>query len=243
MGRIRANPSGAFRTVGPRSAGPDPVPCPRAIPPSPIRPHRAPSASRCPPRPSQPGHHLHAPPLTPATGVYARGFVRHEGPSMAYVDDPVWASPAAEPSCWQCGQVLSYVRPLDAALVGRGPVWCLLRSDPNRTSGLRGPPPLAGFSDPVFSTVCPYSVRASCRPHLPDSFSLSSLPSLRRPLRRRRRSGRSPLSWPAPRPSAPSGWRGPPRPPSSACAPASRPATDPRSLRAAPRAEPPSWPP
>ena len=43
---------------------------------------------------------------------------------MAYVDAPWWASPASEPSPWQPGQVLSYVRPLDAALVGRGPVWC-----------------------------------------------------------------------------------------------------------------------
>ena len=45
-----------------------------------------------------------------------------------------------------------------------------VRSDPNRTSGLPGPPPYTGFSDPVLSTVCPYSVPASCFPHLPDSF-------------------------------------------------------------------------
>ena len=36
-----------------------------------------------------------------------------------------------------------------------------------------------------------------------------------------------PFSWPAPRPSAPSCWRGPPRPASSACVPPSWPATDP----------------
>jgi len=41
-----------------------------------------------------------------------------------YVDAPKWASPDSEPSRWHSGQVLSYVRPLDAALVGRGPVWC-----------------------------------------------------------------------------------------------------------------------
>ena len=37
---------------------------------------------------------------------------------------PGWASLISEPSRWQSGQVLSYVRPLDAAYVGRGPVWC-----------------------------------------------------------------------------------------------------------------------
>ena len=60
--------------------------------------------------------------------------------------------------------------------------------------------------------------------------------SFPRPLRRRREPGSPPFSWPAPRPSAPSCWRAPPRSPSSACAPASRPATDPSSHRAAPRA-------
>ena len=88
---------------------------------------------------------------------------------MAYVDAPRWASPDSEPSRWQPGQVLSYVRPLDAALVGRGPRMVFVRSDPNRTSGLPGPPPFTGFSDPVLSTVCPYPVLASC-PHFPDSF-------------------------------------------------------------------------
>ena len=43
---------------------------------------------------------------------------------VTYVDTPRWASPDSEPSWWQSGQVLSYVRPLDAAHVGRGPVWC-----------------------------------------------------------------------------------------------------------------------
>lgn len=38
------------------------------------------------------------------------------------------------------------------------------RSDPNRSNGLEGPRPLAGFSDSVLLTVCPYPVRASCRP-------------------------------------------------------------------------------
>ena len=44
----------------------------------------------------------------------------------AYVDAAWWASPALGPSRGQRGQVLSYVRPLDAALVGCGPVWCSL---------------------------------------------------------------------------------------------------------------------
>ncbi len=54
------------------------------------------------------------------------------GSMAAYVDAAWWASPALGPSRGQRGQVLSYVRPLDAALVGCGPVWCSLRSDPNR---------------------------------------------------------------------------------------------------------------
>ena len=39
-----------------------------------------------------------------------------------YVDAPGWASRIGKRVGG--GQVLSYVRPLDAALVGRGPVWC-----------------------------------------------------------------------------------------------------------------------
>ena len=83
------------------------------------------------------------------------------------------------------------------------------------------------FFRSVLSTVCPYSVPASCSPPSPGSVSLLSPFSFRWPLRRQREPGRPPFSWPAPRPSAPSCWRAPPRPPSSACAPASRPATDP----------------
>ena len=55
---------------------------------------------------------------------------------------PIWASLICEPSRWQTGQVLSCVRPLGAALVGRGPVWCS-RLDPNRGSGLEDPRLLA----------------------------------------------------------------------------------------------------
>ncbi len=45
-------------------------------------------------------------------------------PEEPYVDAPGWASKDSETSWWQSGQVLSYVRPLDATLIGRGPVWC-----------------------------------------------------------------------------------------------------------------------
>ncbi|MCY4398861.1 MAG: hypothetical protein OXE96_05870, partial [Gemmatimonadetes bacterium] len=38
------------------------------------------------------------------------------GGGKTYVDAPKWASADSEPSRWQSGQVLSYVRPLDAAL-------------------------------------------------------------------------------------------------------------------------------
>ncbi len=38
-----------------------------------------------------------------------------------YVDAPRWASPDSELGRWQLGQVLSYVRPLDAALLAAGP--------------------------------------------------------------------------------------------------------------------------
>ena len=72
-------------------------------------------------------------------------------------------------------------------------------------------------------------MRASLRADRPAASLFS--PSLRS-LRRRREPGRPPFSSPAPRPSAPSCWRVPPRPPSSACVPTSRPATDPQSCRA-----------
>ena len=61
----------------------------------------------------------------------------------------------------------------------------------------------------------------------PGSVSLLSPFSFRWPVRRQCEPGRSPFSWSAPRPSVPSCWRAPPRPPSSACVPTSRPATDP----------------
>ena len=115
-----------------------------------------------------------------------------------------------------------------------------VRSDPNRIDGLRGPPWVTGFSDPVSLTVCPYPVLSSCC-HTSRAAPRLSFPSFRRPLRRQREPCRSPSVWPAPRPFAPSGWRGPPRPPSSACVPTSRPATGPCPRRRGSRAGQPSW--
>ena len=115
---------------------------------------------------------------------------------------------------------------------GCSPCWprarmVFVRSDPNRTCGLLGPPPLTGFSDPVLSTVCPYPVSCVLLPTSPRQLLCLSLLSSRRPVRRQHEPGRSPFSWSAPRLSVPSCWRAPPRPPSSACVPTSRPATDP----------------
>ena len=64
-------------------------------------------------------------------------------------------------------------------------------------------------------------------PTSPRQLLCLSLLSFRRPVRRQCEPGRSPFSWSAPRLSVPSCWRAPPRPPSSACVPTSRPATDP----------------
>ena len=64
-------------------------------------------------------------------------------------------------------------------------------------------------------------------PTSPRQLLCLSLLSFRRPVRRQREPGRSPFSWSAPRPSAPSCWRAPPRPASSAYVPTSWPATDP----------------
>ena len=87
------------------------------------------------------------------------------------------------------------------------------------------------------------------RPRLVDRFALARPPSCPhprrrpapRPLRRRREPGSSPSSSPVPRRYAPFGWPEPPRPASSACAPASWPARDPPSRRAGPRAGQRSW--
>ena len=75
---------------------------------------------------------------------------------------------------------------------------------------------------PPDGQVCPY--RFLC----PAATSPGQLPcprfsSFRRPLRRQGEPCRSPSFWPAPGPSAPSGWRGRPRPPSWACVPTSLP--------------------
>ena len=162
-------------------------------------------------------------------------FVRHFRPEMAYVDAPGWASADSEPrfvAVWS-GTVV-------CPASGCGSRWprarmVFVRSDPNRTSGLAGPSPFPGFSDPVSRPFAPTPFVRPCRPTSPSaSFPLS-------PLRRPWEPGRPPFSCSAPRPAAPSCWRAPPRPASSPCGPASRPATDPRSGRSASPSGRPTW--
>ena len=91
--------------------------------------------------------------------------------NQPYVDAPKWASPGSEPSRWQPGQVLSYVRPLDAALVGRGPVWCSC----DRIQIVQAGSMALGWSL-VFPTPSsrPFALTpflASCLPTSPGSFS------------------------------------------------------------------------
>ena len=166
-----------------------------------------------------------------------RSVVRHLGPEMAYVDAPGWASADSEPrfvAVWS-GTVV-------CPASGCGSRWprarmVFVRSDPNRTSGLAGPSPFPGFSDPVSRPFAPTPFVRPCRPTSPSaSFPLS-------PLRRPWEPGRPPFSCSAPRPAAPSCWRGPPRRggASSPCGPASRPATDPRSRRSASPSGRPTW--
>ena len=79
-------------------------------------------------------------------------------------------------------------------------------------------------------------------PTSPRQLLCLSLLSFRRPVRRQRESDGSPFSWSAPRPSVPSCWRAPPRPPSSVYMPTSWPATGPMTHRVGSRAGRPPWP-
>jgi len=89
----------------------------------------------------------------------------------------------------------------------------------------------------------PFALTRSCvlLPTHPRQLLCFSLLSSLRPVRRRCEPGRSPSSLSAPKPSAPSCWREPPPPASSACVPTSRPATDPCSGRTGPRAQQRPW--
>ena len=102
-------------------------------------------------------------------------------------------------------------------------------------SRARWPSGASWFVRPRLVDRLPLPVPTSC-PHLPTASLLSPL-SFRRSLRRQREPGRSPFSWSAPRPSAPSCWRAPPPPVSSACVPTSRPARGPISHHAGLRGE------
>ena len=123
-----------------------------------------------------------------------------------------WSGALVYPACW-CG-----LSP-PARMEVRGP-------GPYRCCKLESFSLLAGFPDPVSSTVRPY---AFLRPaHIPNSF----LSAFGRPvLRRRREGGSSPCASSPPRRCAPSGWPAPPRPAFSASAPTSRPARDRSSRR------------
>ena len=96
-------------------------------------------------------------------------------------------------------------------------------------SGMRArrPSAISWFFRPRLVDRLPLPVPASCCPHLPAASLLCRFSPLVRLVRRQCEPDRSPFSWSAPRPSAPSCWRAPPRPASSACVPPSWPATDP----------------
>ncbi len=91
-------------------------------------------------------------------------------------------------------------------------------------SGMRArrPSAISWFFRSRLADRLPLPVLASLLPTSPGSFF-----AFHRPVRRHCEPDSPPFSWPAPRPSAPSCWRGPPRPASSACVPPSWPATDP----------------
>ena len=134
------------------------------------------------------------------------------------------------------GQVLSCVRPLDAARHTPRALMEMRGSGPNRLRELESSPFGCWFS----------------RPRLVDRFALARppscphprrLPALRHPLRRlrAREPGRSLSSSSAPRRCAPSGWPAPQRPASGVCAPASWRATDRLSCRAGSPSGQPPW--
>ncbi len=84
----------------------------------------------------------------------------------AYVDAPGSASWISD-IMWHAVKVRSYVRPLDAAFIRRGPVWCSWigsKSLPRARSPASG----AGFSDPVFNDLLPLCCLSSS-PHQPGS--------------------------------------------------------------------------
>ena len=71
----------------------------------------------------------------------------------------VWTPPLMQAFLWAsraCGQVLPCVRPLDAARHWPRACMEIRGSGPNRTSVLERTAAMAGFPDPVSSTVCPY---------------------------------------------------------------------------------------
>ena len=149
-----------------------------------------------------------------------------------YVDDPLNASMLFE-RFRVCGQVQSYVRPLDcgATLLPRARME-MRGSGPNRLLELESSPFAPGFPDPVSLTVCPYL-----------SSDLLTFPALsaRLPLRRPAPVlGRLPCSSSAPRRCAPFDSPTPPQPAYAACAPAYGPAMSPAVRRAGPPSAPPS---
>ncbi len=127
-----------------------------------------------------PGHHSSDDGMMPGAGMAANdpdfSVMTHHRPRiitarqnlhhLTYVDAPGSASWISD-IMWHAVRVRSYVRPLDAAFIRRGPVWCSWigsKSLPRARSPASG----AGFSDPVFNDLLPLCCLSSS-PHQPGS--------------------------------------------------------------------------
>ena len=155
----------------------------------------------------------------PASPGPARGHPRRTTCSIwTSLGGQAWLQ---ERSRWKLGQVLSYIRPPYAALIAAGPYGV-------REIGSKSESRTRWSSDALLASRSRLIDRLPLPlPCVPFAHFSRRLLIFHGPLRRQREAGRSPSSLPAPRPVAPSCWRALPPPDSSACAPTSRPATDP----------------
>ena len=105
---------------------------------------------------------------------------------------PPWCKQDSE-QLVTAAKVLSYVRPLDAAFIRRGPIWCTWTGSKSLQRA-RSPARLTGFSDPVFNDLLPLCCLSSS-PHRPGL-------SADRALEHRFRRARVFLSFPGSHPAA-----------------------------------------
>ena len=92
---------------------------------------------------------------------------------------PPWLASTTLNEGRHVGQVPSYVRPLDAAIFGRGPVWFSSDRIQIAYASSKALRHAAGFSDPVSLTVCPYFVRRPARTRLGPSPTRAAMPRVR----------------------------------------------------------------